>query len=64
MKNKILALALSLGTIFLVLGYFALIFTYNFLCYLHIAGCFIYIAYVGYKIWLKKLNKKLTNKNK
>jgi hypothetical protein len=58
MKNKILAILLSIGTVSGIFGFFLLLFYYPTLCYLWMVISIVLIIYAGYKIWLKKLNQK------
>ena len=60
MKNKILALLISLGCISLFLGLFMLLFLFPEMCWLYMGASMLFLIYQGYTFWLQKL----TNKNK
>jgi|LakMenE01Jun11ns_1017448.scaffolds.fasta_scaffold8880270_2 sterol desaturase/sphingolipid hydroxylase (fatty acid hydroxylase superfamily) len=60
MKNKILALLISLGCISLFLGLFLLLFIFPEMCWLYMGASMLFLIYQGYTYWLQKL----TNKNK
>lgn len=64
MKNKILALLISIGIVIGMIGVFLLLFLFPNLCWYYIGISVLFMIYQGYSFWLKKLNKKLTNKNK
>ena len=57
-KKKILALLLSIGSVAGVLGFFLLLFFYPDLGYVWMVISIVCVIYLGYKIWLKKLNNK------
>ena len=61
MKNKILALLISLGIVMVMFGVFLLLFFYPQFCYLYIGLSILFLIYQGYTFWLQKLNRK-TNK--
>jgi hypothetical protein len=58
MKNKLLALLISIGTVSGIFGFFLLLFYYPTLGYAWMVISWLCIIYLGYKIWLKKLNNK------
>jgi hypothetical protein len=58
MKNKILALLLSLGSVVVLLGLFLLLFIYPETCWFYISASMLCLVYQLYKHWLKKLNDK------
>jgi len=67
MKNKILALLISLIIVIGMIGIFLLLFFFPQLCWVYITLSTLFLIYQGYAFWLKKLNDKtkdLTNKNK
>lgn len=58
MKNKILALTLSLGSLALVMYILMIIVTYEWVRLAVLVGAFTYIIYLIYKIWLSVINNK------
>jgi hypothetical protein len=58
MKNKILALTLSLGSLALVMYVLMIIVTYEWVRLAVLVGSFTYIIYLIYKIWLSVINNK------
>ena len=58
MKNKILALLISLGGVIAMFGVFLLLFFYPNLCWVYISLSTLFLIYQGYGFWLKKLNDK------
>jgi len=58
MKNKILALLISLGCISLFLGLFMLLFLFPEMCWLYMGASMLFLIYEGYTFWLQKLNRK------
>jgi hypothetical protein len=58
MKNKFLALLLSLGSVVVLLGLFILLFIFPETCWFYIGGSMLFLVYQIYKHWLKKLNDK------
>ncbi len=58
MKNKILALLISLGGVIGMFGIFLLLFFYPNLCWVYIVLSTLFLIYQGYHFWLKKLNDK------
>lgn len=57
-KNKILALLISLGGVIGMFGVFLLLFFYPNLCWVYISLSTLFLIYQGYDFWLKKLNDK------
>ena len=60
MKNKILALLISLGCISVLLALFMLLFLFPEVLWLYIGASILFLIYQSYEFWLQKL----TNKNK
>lgn len=60
MKNKILALLISLGCISVFLGLLMLLFIFPEMWVYCVGASMIFLIYQGYTFWLQKL----TNKNK
>jgi hypothetical protein len=58
MKNKILALLISLGCISLFLGLFLLLLIFPEACWYYMGASMIFLIYQGYAFWLQKLNSK------
>jgi hypothetical protein len=58
MKNKILALLISLGCISVFLGLFMLLFIFPEACWYYMGGSMLFLIYQGYTFWLQKLNNK------
>jgi hypothetical protein len=58
MKNKILALLISLGCISLFLGLFLLLIIFPEMCGYYAGASMLFLIYQGYKFWLQKLNRK------
>jgi hypothetical protein len=58
MKNKILALLISLGCISVFLGLFMLLFIFPEACWYYMGGSMLFLIYQGYAFWLQKLNRK------
>jgi tellurite resistance protein TehA-like permease len=58
MKNKILALLISLGCISLFLGLFMLLIMFPKMCWLYMGVSMLFLIYQGYAFWLQKLNRK------
>jgi len=58
MKNKILALLISLGIVLASFGVLLLLFLYPDLWWVYIGLSILFVIYQGYHFWLKKLNDK------
>ena len=58
MKNKILALLISLGSTLIIFGVILLLFFYPNLYWVYISISILFLIYQGYEFWLKKLNRK------
>lgn len=58
MKNKLLALLLSLGSVVVLLGLFILLFIFPETCWFYIGVSMLFLVYQIYKHWLQKLNDK------
>jgi hypothetical protein len=58
MKNKILALLISLGCISLFLGLFLLLLIFPEACWYYMGASMLFLIYQGYTFWLQKLNRK------
>lgn len=63
MKNKILALLISLGSTIGIIGVFLLLFFFPNLCWVYISLSTLFLIYQGYQFWLKKLNNNDKSRN-